>query len=361
MNSQERVLAACAFQPLDRIPRAEFFWAYPENWQKRLGPLEAVNDVVVLVPNEGTFPTREKLIQKQGDDQIEIDRWGRTIHSKQGTYFVETLSVPLSEPDQFDALQFDPPSLSKRYLQVEIETVEDTLLVPVDSTEQEVLHAVQQTQKRACVFGKVGGPYLRSTYLRGEEQFLIDLVRDPPLARAIADKVACHLLEIGLEQIRRWSLQNTGLWVFDDVAYNSGPLFSPVTFEKIFLPAYRKMVSAFKQAGVSYVFFHSDGDIRLFLDMLIEAGFDGINPVEPRAGMKIPDLRKCYPQLILIGGMDNTGTLTDGPTEKIRAETLELLEVAQDGGVIIGSGYTGPDIPLEHFVCYHETCLSFFR
>jgi hypothetical protein len=73
---------------------------------------------------------------------------------------------------------------------------------------------------------------------------------------------------------------------------------------------------------------------------------------------RVTELRRRYPRLILTGGMDNTGTLVHGPPKKIRAETLEILEVGQDGGLIIGSGYTGPNIPLKPFRIYHETCLS---
>jgi uroporphyrinogen decarboxylase len=187
----------------------------------------------------------------------------------------------------------------------------------------------------------------------------MDIAQDLELAKAIADKVAEHLTAVGLQEIKRWSLQETGIWIFDDVAYNTGPLFSPRAFERVFLSAYARMISAFKQAGARYVFFHSDGDIRLFLDMLIDAGIDGINPVEPRAKMKVPELRKRYPKLILTGGMDNTGTLIDGPIEKIQAETREIIDVGRDGGVIIGSGYIGPDIPLKNFAAYHEECLTY--
>lgn len=358
MNSEERVLSACAFQPIDRVPKVEFFWDYPAEWQNRLGPVENVNDVVILAPNEGAFPSWVRFLKSEAGYRYEVDQWGRTIRRREGAYFVETLDVPLGDSSLVDKLPFDHPGLNSRYLQVGIETIENTFLLGGTPSETEVLQAIQAVRKQSCVFGKVGGPYLRSTYLRGETQFLTDIAQDPGLAQALAEKVAEHLLAIGLEQIRRWSLQGTGIWVFDDIAHNGGPMFSPVAFRRIFLPAYRKMVDVFKHAGAKYVIFHSDGDIRLFLEMLIDAGFDGINPVEPRANMRVTELRRRYPRLILTGGMDNTGTLIHGPPKKIRAETLEILEVGQDGGLIIGSGYTGPEIPLKHFWVYHETCLS---
>ena len=88
------------------------------------------------------------------------------------------------------------------------------------------------------------------------------------------------------------------------MAYNTGPMFSPPSFEMIFLPAYRRMVKAYKQAGAKYVFFHST---------------------------------------------DNTGTLIDGPIEKVQAEKRETIDVARDGGGLIGSGSIGPHISLENF------------
>ena len=102
--------------------------------------------------------------------------------------------------------------------------------------------ALGDDKRRHCVFGKTGGPYLRSTYLRGEAEFLMDIAGDPGFARAIADKMADHLIAVGLEQLRRWELYETGIWIYDDMAYNRGPMFSPAQFEQVFLPAYRRMI-----------------------------------------------------------------------------------------------------------------------
>lgn len=352
------MLAACEFRRPDRIPRVEFFWAYPEPWQKRLGPVEAVNDVAIWSPLEGTFPTRARLLKQDGGDIYKVDQWGRTVRQRAGAYFVETLEVPILDGRDIDTIQFDPADLDVRFQQVVTETIEDVPVVGGMPDLLTVKRALEQAKEKSCVFGKTGGPFLRSTYLRGETQYLIDIARDPSLARAIADKVADHLTAVGVEEIKRWSLQETGIWIFDDIAYNTGPMISPVSFERILLPAYRRMVQAYKGAGARYVFFHSDGDIRLFLDMLLDAGIDGINPLEPRANMKVAELRKRYPRLILAGGMDNSGTLINGPAEKIQAEAREIIDVGRDGGVLIGSGYIGPDVPLENYAAYHETVLT---
>ena len=211
------------------------------------------------------------------------------------------------------------------------------------------------------MFGKTGGPYLRSTYLRGEEQFLTDIAGDWRLAKAIADRVADHLTAVGLEEIRRWQLSDTGIWIYDDMAHNGGPMFSPKAFERVFLPAYRRMIAAYKRAGARHVFLHSDGDVRLLLDMLVDAGIDGLNPLEQRAGMRIAAIRRAYPRLVLAGGMCNTDTLLRGPIARIEAEAREIIDLGRDGGVIIGTHSISPEIPLDHFQAYHQTCLAYGR
>ena len=214
-------------------------------------------------------------------------------------------------------------------------------------------------KQRHCVFGKTGGPYLRSTFVRGEAEFLMDIAADPGLAKHITDRIVDHLIAVGIEEIRRWQLQETGMWIYDDMAGNRGTMFSPKQFETIFLPAYRRMITSFKNAGVRYVFLHSDGDIRAILDMLVDAGIDGINPVERRAGMDMTVLRRQYPKLILTGGMCNTKTLVCGTPAEIEAEAREIIDLGRDGGIIIGTHSVSPEIPLENFMVYHETCKKY--
>ena len=346
MNSQELVLTACDFHKPDRIPRFDSFWEYPDSWRQRLGPPEDLSDVEIWVPDETTFPTRARNLRRTGGWVYEVDGWGRTIRQKPGSYFSETLEVPIPVETDPDSVAFDSPSYDARYQQG-------------CANQQDMLDLLAQAKQRHCVFGKTGGPYLRTTYVRGESQFLMDIAMDPPLAKTLADKMADHLAAIGVAEIQRWSLHETGVWIYDDMAYNEGPMFSPASFEKVFLPAYRRMIKTYKEAGAKYVFLHSDGDIRPLLDMLVDAGIDGINPLERRAHMDAIELRKRYPHLILTGGMCNTNTLINGPVAKIQAEARQLIDLGRNGGLIIGTHSVSPEIPLEHFTAYDEFCRTY--
>ena len=127
MNAAERVLAACAFQTTDRVPRVEFFWDYPAEWSRRLGPIEAVNDVVILAPNEGPFPSRARHLRTNERYRYEIDAWGRVVRRREGAFFVETLETVFADPTRIESEAFEPPSQEARYARLGVETVEDLL------------------------------------------------------------------------------------------------------------------------------------------------------------------------------------------------------------------------------------------
>lgn len=346
MSAYQRVQAACAFNKPDRIPRYDKFWAYPPDWQARFGPQERLSDVLIIAPDETAFPTRACRLRDENGVITEIEPWGRTISRREGSYFTETLAVPLPEGIDPEAVTFDDPLLKQRYLLG-------------SATREEADLQLAAWKNHYCLFIKTGGPYLRSTFIRGEEQFLFDMAGEPELARTMAEKVTEHITTIGITALRRWGLQDTGIWIYDDMACNRGPMFSPQTFEDVLLPCYRRMIRAYKEADARYVLLHSDGNILPILDMLVDAGIDGLNPLERRAHMHPLPLRLRYPQLILTGGMCNTDTLIHGPIARIEAEARELIELGRDGGVIIGTHSISPEIPLEHFAAYDAVCRTY--
>jgi uroporphyrinogen decarboxylase len=346
MDSKERVMSSLAFERPDRIAIDDGFWEeFEAGWRRKAGNTGNIYDVykmdvAVHVCDESFFPKTAGLIRKEGDYEISNDGWGRTVRTRPGTVFSETIESVIKGPEDVDKLEFDSPLPESRYERFDERVKKDIAL-------------------KKAVFVKTGGPFIRSTFIRGEADFLMDLVGDEGLAKALVEKVAAHLLAIGLEELRRTGLYDTGVWIYDDMAANNGPMFSPGTFKNVFLPVYKKLVSGLKKAGAKKVILHSDGNILPVLDMLVEAGIDGINPVEPKAGMDLVKIKKQYGRkLALIGGVDNAFMLPRGDKKEIEKHVMPIIEAGKDGGVIIGAHSIGPDVSVETYDFYYNLVMK---
>ena len=107
------------------------------------------------------------------------------------------------------------------------------------------------------------------------------------------------------------------------------------------------------------VIFHSDGNIMDIADDLIDAGVDGLNPLEKAAGMDVFELRRRYPRLIMVGGVDVTHLLPFGTPEEVRRETRKIIdEVGAEGRLLIGSSTElGDDVPLANYLALHDEAM----
>jgi len=343
--SRARVIKALSFEKLDRIPHHDDYWRqFVDRWrmEKRLGSLADIEDyyevdIRISTPAEEGWPSQAAVVKEEGGFVIYRNGWGmlqrQLAHSfgeiRHG-FFGQELQVVCQEKTDPEKLKFESPQDDRRF--------------------EWTSRCVRRNAGRFAIIGKVGGPYMRTGQLRGTDQWLMDLAEDPGYARALASKVTDHLIQIGLEQLRRDNLYATGLWIFDDIAGNQGMVMSPRTYEKIFYPCVAKMVKAWKAAGAAKVLMHSDGNIEAVLDLFVAAGIDAVNPVEPKAGMNLERLRKKYDKrLAFVGGMCNARVLPQGSREEIQNHVQSILELGQDGGVVLAAHSIGSDISVEHY------------
>ncbi|MBM3497504.1 MAG: hypothetical protein FJX74_02430 [Armatimonadetes bacterium] len=338
MTAKDRVMAALDFRPPDRLPLYDGYWPeFAAAWReaKGLGPDADILDyygvdVEIAVGDEGLSPGGAATLEETDRHVIRRDSWGRVIRTVPGGYFYEQLESAVSRPADLERLSIDPPDAALRYVGLDDRMAAD--------------------KQRFCVFAKVGGPFIRSQFVRGEADFLCDLAADPTFARELATLIGRHLIAIGLEELRRWDLYDTGVWIFDDMASNRGPMFSPRTADDVLVPVWAEMVRAFKAAGARKVILHSDGNIGPLLDRFIEIGFDGINPVEPKAGLDIVALRRQYgDRLALLGGLDNAHILPRGDLAEVREHAHRLVDIGREGGVVAGMHSVGPDISVATY------------
>lgn len=353
MTTVQRVHSALQFKPPDYVPLFDVYWGgFLAAWRKRHGlpskpdiPLDDVVfddadiqsyykvDLYEALPDEDPWPGLRAELRREDDYIIQRDGWGRILRRKVTSPYGVALEVRLTNKSDLDRITFEPPEMKQRYI----------------SMLTSVLQA-QQMRHRPYVFLKIGGPFLRSSFLRGELQWYIDIAEDPQFAEAVAMRVTDHLIAVGLEAWRRSNLTDTSIWIFDDVASNGGLLISPQSYERLFLPQVRRIVDAFKGAGLAHVGFHSDGDIRSILDGLVDAGINLLNPLEPRANMDVVALRRRYgQQLAFVGGLCNSRILPTGSDAEVRRHVEHVLSIGTDGGLVIGSHSIGNDIAQQRY------------
>ncbi len=345
MNSLERVMTAIEFKRPDRLPRwdnFDIFGNFSSRWQawKKVGPnVRPVDfygiDIELKMADEGPFFRQSGILGREGEYEIFRDSWGRTVRRKLNDgYFMETVETLLDEKKNLDRLAFDDPAAEDRY----------------DNYVREV-RACRKAGRLA--FSKIGGIYCRSQFMRREDRLLMDMAMDEEFCHALFGRVADHLTQVALEELRRTNSWETGIWVYDDSANSLAPMFSPAMWEQYFLPLYKKMIDTLRSRGCRHVFFHSDGNIGPLIDGLLAAGFEGFNPLEPRCGLDLVKLRAKYGnKMIFFGGMCNTRILPKGDRKEIEALVRPLIELGREGGLIIGMASIGDDISPETYDYY---------
>jgi len=343
MTARERVKKALAHQRPDRIPRYEIFLdGYVTSWLRAKGESDRARihddypkiDIgTVLATQEGPF-TGGASTQEMGGNEYHVrDSWGRLRRHVHGATFFQVLDTAIKEPKDLDRLEFEDPNDPDRYARL-------------NSYEKEIRN------RFAPVCG-VMGLFMPCWYLRGETEFLMDLVTDTGFCRALIDRVATFLTVVGVNALACTDTWDTAIWVYDDFGTNDAPLMAPSLFEELFLPAYKRMIGHWKQNGAQNVILHFDGNCVPFIDMFLEAGFTGIQGIYPTTGMTIPAIKAKYGKaLSLIGGVCNIHVLTKGTHKDIERHVASIVEAGQDGGVIIGAHSIDEDVPVENYGHY---------
>lgn len=136
----------------------------------------------------------------------------------------------------------------------------------------------------------------------------------------------------------------------EDMSYNHGPMLSRALFSEFLLPYYRRVIPEIKKHGVP-VLIDSDGDITTMVPWMMEAGIEGVYPLERQAGVDLNRIRAEYPGFLMLGGYDKM-VMPLGEAA-MRTEFERLLPVMRSGGYIPSVDHqTPPGVSLENYRIY---------
>ena len=142
-----------------------------------------------------------------------------------------------------------------------------------------------------------------------------------------------------------------------DWASARGPMFSPKHFDTFVFPRLKQITDLCHKHGVPYVK-HTDGNVNKLLDGMIAAGVDGFQAIEPRANMDIAQLKQTHgDRLTLIGNVDCSTVLVNGPVEAVQSQTKQIIQAAAPGGgfLLSSSNSIHPGVKPDCYLAMLET------
>lgn len=195
--------------------------------------------------------------------------------------------------------------------------------------------ALRENTAYALSSGISGVTYEICWYMRGLERWFMDMLDQPAFCEALID----HTCQYWVDWIPGF-LAEVGdlldvIMIGDDLAGQSGPLFSPKFYRRVVRPRQQRLVDAIKSRTNAKVWYHTCGDCSEYIPDLIDMGVDILNPVQISApGMDPTLLKRKYGSNLAFwgGGIDSQHILPFAPPAQIKEEVRRNLEILKPGG-----------------------------
>ncbi|MEI7634494.1 MAG: uroporphyrinogen decarboxylase family protein [bacterium] len=353
MNHRERFRAVMNYEPFDRVP-ALYFGTWPETLTRWLSEgLASEGDIPQAVDMDPDWergmwdgygivnihPISEEegqLLEETADYAIwRTPLGGVDKHSKHGSSIPQHLEYAL-KPERADWRRFlahlnphDPRRLQAGW--------------------QKALERLKARENFRVMLGGSLFGWVRDWM--GIEQISMLAFDDPALCEEIVDYLAWFYAEVNRPLLKMADFDL--VYIFEDCCFNTGPLISPRTFDRIYKLYYRRLAEFYKGMGVPFVMLDSDGNVEALIGHWLDSGIDILFPIEVGTWRASPvELRRRWgKQLRIMGGVDK---LVIPRGERALREHLEPMRatVAEGGFIPLPDHRLPPDVSLDQFRDY---------
>ena len=339
MNGYERISAALAGKPADKIP------VMLHNFMMAAHETGVTMEQFRNDPNKvaGAFI---KSAEKYGYDGILVDIDTVTLAGAAGV----PVDFPVNEPARThrgnlgspeDVLKLKPVKVEEyRYVRVWLEAVR--LLKEYFGDDIYIRGNCDQA------------PFSLASMMRGAQEWMIDLMTaDEEMIFRLLDyctDVTCQFIRL---------MGQTGCHMVSNGDSPAGPeMISPGMYEKFALPFEKKVADVAHSIGLTYAL-HICGNTDLILDRMLLTGADAFELDYKTDIQKVYSL--YHDRATFIGNIDPSGVLALGTTDQVRKKTVQLLEVySGTNRFILNAGCAIPsDTPPENLMAMIETSREF--
>ena len=201
-------------------------------------------------------------------------------------------------------------------------------------------------------------------YMRGLERWFIDTIDNPAFCEAVLEKTLKFWMDYYTGFMREVGDIVDVVMIGDDLAGQSGPLFSPDFYREIVKPRQKKLVRHIKSLTKAKIWYHTCGSCFEYIPELIDNGIDILNPVQiGLVNMEPQKLKDMFGSQISLwgGGIDAQHVLAFAEPSEIREHVRRNLEVFKPGGGYVFNNVHNIQfgVPAENIVALFDAAYEF--
>ena len=341
---EARLRAALSNREGDRVPLSDFFWTgFMQNARKQWGQDLDMHrkfdlDYIVVSPNMDPIIQDFEVLEDDGENIRLRTGFGATVFRRGSAPMPAFESFSVTKPEEMKTFVIESARDRRRLYMAgddQINGLGDAINRNLPSWSDRVDAYCADFP----VFGSINEGYEYLWRCIGSENSLYWIMEEPELLGDFVKRIGDFVVSLAEYQIEESRGRLSGMYIWGDVAYVTGMLFSPAAWREFFKPITARIIKVCKDAGLMTIY-HGCGRATPIFNDLIEVGLEGYNPVECKAGLDAVALQKDYGgRLCFVGNID-VRELESGDRDRIKRETLYKLQSAVGGGWICQSDHS---------------------
>ena len=213
---------------------------------------------------------------------------------------------------------------------------------------------IRQAKNRTCPMVMLGGRvgFLGSIrFLLGERNLYFAYYDNPGLIKSICEHLCEFWIHVSEELLSKMDFDAAIFW--EDMSGKQGSLIGPATFREFMTPYYKRIIGFLKSKGINSFIVDTDGNVSGLIPLFIEAGVNGMYPFEQQASNDIIEIRKKYPNLVMLGGFDKNTLFKNKGSIDRELKKMEWM-ISRGGYIPYADHLIPPNSVWENFKYYRE-------
>lgn len=308
MTSAERVMAVLRREEPDRIPHFE--WIIDTKVRQAICPGSSTEEFTVRMGLDAMLTAPDFKSEQVAPNRFK-NEWGIVVEKGEEQHSTVVEPV-IKTPDDFKTYAPPDPHARHRW----------------DSLKQ----LVARYKGKYAIGVHLNDVLSIPRNLMGFQELMMAFLTEPELVRDLVELSVDLNIELAKEAARHGA---DFVFTGDDYSSSDAPFMAPDTFRDLMYPGLKRVFKGFRDQGLPIIK-HTDGNVMPLLDMILDAGIDCLDPIDPLGNMDIGAMKRDYShQIALKGNVNCATTLVNGTIADVVQETLNVIRAAASGGGLI--------------------------